>query len=374
MINLAVIEMKDVIKYLVRITVVITIAVALTRYFLSFRTSVQVAAEGIYGQTFLGCLDTVIPSIKSINHSSEEKNQKSKKDGVLKETLKVELGMIDTVEKEEKEEESKKVEEKEPQKVEEKIEEAKTGVKTEILESNVPMKFTTSYQSVKIKNETKIKLTEQMLKPDVEVNMKNILIYHTHSCESYTQSEKYKYKSSGNFRTTDKERSVVRVGTELEKYMKNYGWKVLHDTTLYDYPSYNGSYGRSMDGAVKLLDKNPETDIAFDIHRDAIGDSKYAPTVKVGDEYAAQMLFVIGSNGAGDPHDKWEQNLKFAVKVQEKANELYPGLFKPIILRNSDYNQQMAKAASIIEVGATGNTLDQCLVSMKYLAKVLSEI
>lgn len=373
MINLAVIEMKDVIKYLVRITIVITIVVALTRYFLSFRTKVQV--EGIQGQTFLGCLDTVIPSMKSINHSSEEKKQNSKNDGMLKETLKVELGMIDTITKNEEEPaNANSVTEKNTEKQEEKVEEAKTGVKTEVLESNVPMKFTTSYQSVKIKNETKIKLTEDMLKPDVKINTKNILIYHTHSCESYTPSEKYQYKSSGNFRTTDKERSVIKVGSELEKYMKNYGCKVIHDTALYDYPSYNGSYGRSMEGAVKLLDKNPGTDIAFDIHRDAIGDSTYAPTVKVGDEYAAQMLFVIGSNGAGDPHDNWEQNLKFAVKVQEKANELYPGLFKPIILRNSDYNQGIAKGASIIEVGATGNTLDQCLVSMKYLAKVLSEI
>lgn len=61
-------------------------------------------------------------------------------------------------------------------------------------------------------------------------------------------------------------------------------------------------------------------------------------------------------------------------KVQQKANEMYPGLFKPIILRESGYNQQVSKAASLIEVGATGNTLDQCLISMKYLAKVLDEV
>ena len=73
-------------------------------------------------------------------------------------------------------------------------------------------------------------------------------------------------------------------------------------------------------------------------------------------------------------HKAWQENLKFAIKIQEKANELYPGLFKPIILRNSGYNQELAKGASIIEVGATGNTLDQSLVSMKYLAKVLSEL
>ena len=53
---------------------------------------------------------------------------------------------------------------------------------------------------------------------------------------------------------------------------------------------------------------------------------------------------------------------------------MYPGLFKPIILRESGYNQQVSKAASLIEVGATGNTLDQCLISMKYLAKVMNEV
>lgn len=103
-------------------------------------------------------------------------------------------------------------------------------------------------------------------------------------------------------------------------------------------------------------------------------DSNYAPKVKIGDEYVAQIMFVIGTNAGGLEHPNWVQNLKFAIKVQAKANELYPGLFKPINLTNSRYNQHTAKAANIIEVGATGNTLEECLASMKYLAKVLSEI
>ena len=100
----------------------------------------------------------------------------------------------------------------------------------------------------------------------------------------------------------------------------------------------------------------PDTEILFDIHRDAIGDSSYAPTVKIGDEYAAQMMFVIGSNGGGLEHPNWLKNLSLAVKIQKRANEKYPGLFKPIVLRNSRYNQHLAKGASIIEVGATGQT------------------
>ena len=110
------------------------------------------------------------------------------------------------------------------------------------------------------------------------------------------------------------------------------------------------------------------------MHRDAITDTSYAPSVIIGDETVAQLMFVIGTDGGGLEHPNWQQNLKFAVKVQEKANQLYPGLFRPILLRNSRYNQQLGKAACIIEVGATGNTLEQAMGSMKYLSKILDEV
>lgn len=374
MINLAVIEMKDIIKYLVRITIIIAVVVTLTRYFLEFRTNLQNQTIQIQESAFLSCFDTVILGIKEINSEDEEELYYHTNDG-LKMMLKVELEMMDYLNTKDELENQAKIKEIEEEEKNEELQEAKTGLETKVQESNVPQKFTTTYNTVKIKNETKIKLTKEILTPNVKINTKNILIYHTHSSESYTPSEKYTYKKSGNFRTTDKGKSVIRVGTELTKYMKNYGYKVVHDTTLYDYPSYTGSYSRSYNNVSKLLDKNKGTEVLFDIHRDAIGDSSYAPTVKIGDdEYAAQLMFVIGSNGSGAQHDNWQKNLKFAIKIQEKANELYPGLFKPMILRNSRYNQHLANGASIIEVGATGNTLDQCLISMKYLSKVLTEI
>ena len=372
MINLAVIELKDIIKYLIKISVVIVIVVGLTKYFSSFKNKLNTEKN-----SFLACLDTVIPSIKNVN-KKENKEQINKNINPLKKVLGVELGMVESITKNEEDKEDKKVSknDKEENEIdsEREVKEAQTGLNTEVLKNNVPEKYTSEYKGVKVRNETDIKLTKEMLTPDVKVNKENIVIYHTHACESYTQTDKYKYKASGNFRTKDINYSVVRVGTELTKYLKYYGYNVVHDTTLYDFPSYNESYDRSLKGVAKILEENKKADILFDIHRDAIGDSKYAPTVKIGEEEAAQMMFVIGSNGGGSEHDNWNQNLKFAIKIQEKANELYPGLFKPIILRNSRYNQQLAKGASIIEVGATGNTLEQCLNSMKYLSKVLSEV
>ena len=377
MINLAVIELKDIIKYLVKITIIIGVLVFLTKYFSNFKTKLNVDKN-----SFLFCLDTVIPSISSVNKKEETITANSNVKP-LKLALDLELGVIDSLSKNEtntvpnNETTENKVAENaivQEEKKTEDVDEAQTGLKTEVVKTNVPEKYTSEYNGVKIRNETDIKLTKEMLTPTVSVNTENIVIYHTHTCESYTPTEKFEYKESGNFRTTDINYSVARVGTELTKYMEHYGYDVIHDTTLYDYPSYSESYDRSLKGVAKILEENEDTDILFDLHRDAIGDSSYAPTVKIGDEEAAQLMFVIGSNGGGSEHDNWNENLKLAIKIQEKANELYPGLFKPIILRNSRYNQQLATGASIIEVGATGNTMEQCLTSMKYLSKVLSEV
>ena len=255
-------------------------------------------------------------------------------------------------------------------------EEAQTGLQTEVVSGgNINAKYTNEYNGVQIKNESKYELTQEMLTPNIELeNKKDIIIYHTHTCESYTQSTGFVYTPSGNFRTTDLNFSVVRVGRELKDRLTNYGFNVIHDETYHDYPAYSGSYNRSLTSIKNDLAANPNTQIVIDLHRDAVGEGgTYAPTVKIGDDYVAQIMFVIGTDGGGLTHSQWVQNLKYAIKIVEKGNELYPGLFKPIMVRNSRYNQHVAKAATIMEIGATGNTMDQCLNSMKYLSKVMDE-
>ena len=164
-----------------------------------------------------------------------------------------------------------------------------------------------------------------------------------------------------------------QVKDELANYLMGYGFSVVHDKTYHDYPAYTGSYTRSKKTVEGILQSNP-TDIIIDLHRDAIGSkSNYDPSVKIGDDVAAQLMFVIGTNGGGLYHPNWGSNLKFAIEFQAKANEMYPGLFKTMIVRNSRYNQNLGKAACIIEVGSTGNTLEQCINSMKYLSKVFEE-
>ena len=369
MINMAVLNLKDIIKYIVKITILVTVVIGITKYLSQNQSNIKNQIQETNNKKLMTSFINIalpVTNTESINETST----KLASIDPLKLALGMELKVINSLE-ETKDEQLTSSESKGDAT---KVEQAQTGLKTEVQSSNVPNKYTTQYNGVKIKNEVKYKLTEEILKPDITVKKDNILIYHTHSCESYTPSEKYQYKKTGNFRTTNKNYSVIRVGNELEAQLKTYGYNVIHDESYHDYPSYTGSYANSLKTITKLLDENKNTDVVIDLHRDAIGDSTYAPTVKIGEEYAAQLMFVIGGNEGSIKHETWAQNLKFAIKVQEKANELYPGLFKPIILRGTTYNQHVTKAATIIEVGATGNTLDQTLVSMKYLAKVLSEV
>lgn len=393
MFNVTVLKMRDIMKYLVGIIITIGVVVYTARYFYSkknnlkeIKNKTQAKIEMFSIGSLTGCLDKTIPTMSDINeeyNKIEKENEKIKEVNYLEEILKTEISTIkgiEEVEKESKEENVKKnllenQEENTDNKSEDIILANTKGVETEVVTQNpITESYNVQYDNVKIKNQTTYTLTEEMLKPDIKIDNKNILIFHTHSCESYTSSEKYAYTSTGNYRTTDLNYTVTRVGTELENYLKQYNLNVIHDTSYHDYPSYTGSYTRSLQTVENMLKTTP-SDIIIDLHRDAIGSrADYAPTVKIGEDYAAQIMFVIGTNEGGLLHPNWNQNLKFAIKIQQKAEEMYPGLFKPIMVTKSRYNQHTGKFANIIEVGATGNTLEQCITSMKYLSSVMNEV
>ncbi|MBQ3415644.1 MAG: stage II sporulation protein P [Clostridia bacterium] len=377
MFNVTVLKLKDIIKFAIEAIIVIVIILICSK---------------IYNKNFKGVMKDSI-HVMSVVDTDEENNQSTQIEEFK--TAKYFEKFIDTglsstkiINKNENVELSKKENNNElVENIEENIEEngetvpveqteISENLKTEVVTEN-PLKlvYNAEFKNVKIKNETSYELGEDVLNPDVKIENKNIILFHTHTCESYTSSEKYPYTPTGTFRTTDLNFSVARVGDELENNLKQYGFNVIHNKTYHDYPSYNGSYTRSLETVTNILKDNP-SQIVWDVHRDAIGSrSDYAPTVKIGDDdYAAQIMFVIGTNEGGLWHPNWQQNLKFAVKVQQKAEEMYPGLFKPMLVTKSRYNQHSAKYAGIIEVGATGNTLEQCLTSMKYLAKVMDEV
>ena len=402
MFNVTVLKIKDIVKYLVGTIILIGIIVYTTRFF-AYKPNEQKIEKKqekvsiteilkIWSNSLKKCLNKTIPVMAELEKEKESKKTTNNENKIFESFLETEISSIKGMEETEKEknqtEDSNGSDNKKNTSDENKSDSnnsitedekiilaSNSGIKTEVVTPNpIAENANVQYGNVKIKNQTTYNLTEDILNPNIKIDNKNILIFHTHSCESYTPSEKYQYSQTGNYRTTDKNYSVIRVGNELENYLKQYNINVIHDTSYHDYPSYTGSYTRSLQTVENILKTN-QSDIIIDLHRDAVGSRPdYAPTVKIGEDYAAQIMFVIGTNEGGLWHPNWQQNLKFAVKVQQKAEEMYPGLFKPIMLTKSRYNQHTGKYANIMEIGSTGNTLDQCLNSMKYLSAVLNEI
>lgn len=383
MFKVTILKLKDVIKIVIGIVILIFLVTIISK--IIKKDDIENKENNVIQSGLLQCFKTSIPVAESINNP-EKGISLENTNSLLQSILVSQISTIKGIDEksssqkmaeEEKTENLENTEETNGETQEEtgEIKLAKEGLTTEVVTPNpIAESYNVTYNNVKIKNQTDYELTNEILTPDITIENKNIVIFHTHSCESYTSSPAYTYTPTGNFRTTDLNFTVTRVGTELETYLKQYGYNVIHNTDYHDYPSYNGSYTKSLQTVENILQTTP-SDIIIDLHRDAIGSrSDYAPTVKIGDEEAAQIMFVIGTNAGGLYHPNWQQNLKFAIKIQEKAEEMYPGLFKPIMLTTSRYNQHTGKFANIMEVGATGNTLEQCLTSMKYLSKIMAEV
>lgn len=372
--NIAVVNIKDITKNLVRIVSIILILFIITRFFFGKKQTNSILSE------LIGKLDTsyilACFGLSNVWLTNEDNYENSLKDvkqselilslgsGIFNQNIYSNISVNNVVVANTTEQENKT----------EKIQISKDATTEAVSEKNVAESSTNSYGSVKIKNDSDYKLTKEILTPDVEVtNKKDIFIYHTHTCESYTPSEAYNYKMTGNYRTTDSEYNIVNVGRCLNEELTKRGFSVIHDETYHDYPSYSGAYSRALETA-ETGEEKTNAQIVIDLHRDALGSGDtYGPTVKINEESVAQLMIVIGTDGGGLEHPKWQENLKFAVKLQEKANEMYPGLFRPITIRNSRYNQHVSTGAMIIEVGATANTMEECLLSMQCLANVLEE-
>ena len=310
MFNVTVLKMRDIFKVIIEITFLVVVVLGISKIFHKDTKEnskvVQKIENGIKALSqfsMINCMDQTIPTMSSINEEykniAKEDDQKENKN-ILQEMLKTQISSVNAIKESEEitnKENNENIQENEKNQTEEKqeIQLAQEGLQTQVITQNpISENSNVTYKNVKIKNQTSYTLTEEMLNPDITIENKNIILFHTHSCESYTSSDKYPYTPTGTFRTTDLNFTVVRVGTELENQLKQYQYNVIHNTDYHDYPSYNGSYTRSLATVENILKTNP-SDIIIDVHRDAVGSrSDYAPTVKIGDtDEAAQIMFVI---------------------------------------------------------------------------------
>ena len=225
---------------------------------------------------------------------------------------------------------------------------------------------------VYVYNRTSFDLDATVLREGtVDVNLgegPQILIVHSHGSEAYTQSGEDIYEESDPYRTTDCNHNVVKVGEEMATVFRAYGFQVIHDTTLFDYPSYNEAYDRSGAAVEQWLEKYPTIQVVLDVHRDALegtdGEIYKMVSTEAG-EKVAQVMLVVGSSGGGAEFPRWKDNLAFAVLLQRNLVRGYASLARPIVLRNSRYNQQLLPGSVLVEVGGHGNTLEEAIAGAR---------
>lgn len=223
--------------------------------------------------------------------------------------------------------------------------------------------------------------TDAMLKEPLNILLSGdspaVLIIHTHGSEAYMPDGNDIYEESDPYRTQEKIYSVVRVGDELAAEFAKKGIAIIHDRNIYDFPSYRGSYTRSYDAIQTYLEKYPSIKIVIDLHRDAIeaaDGTVYKTIAHVGDVTCSQILLVMGTNSSGLVHPNWRENLKLALHLQSEMDTLYPSLAKPIEISQYRYNQQATTGSMLIEVGCTGNTLQESIAAIRYFADAASKV
>ena len=240
------------------------------------------------------------------------------------------------------------------------------------------------YNNFYVKNTNRnhsINIAEELSRrPDINIKKDGspqVLIVHTHTCESYMDADLGYYYEDYYPRTDDPNHNVTRVGAAIAEKLEAAGIGVIHDTTIHD-TTYSGSYDRSIATIEKHLKESPSIQVVLDIHRDALegsNNSKIKPTFVANGKKAAQIMIISGCEDDDSfSFPDWEYNLRFALRLQQSAENLYPGMTRPLYFSHTRYNMHLTRGSLLIEVGTDANTLDEAVYSGSLLGDVLIDV
>lgn len=249
--------------------------------------------------------------------------------------------------------------------------------------SNLKISYTKNYQKATLYG---ITITNYATKTDIDYealmskelnlsrNKDKILLYCTHTSESFVNSEGYNFDYTGTMRTKNAKYNMLSVASVMQEKLESKDFNVIFDTTPHDYTSYDNAYTNSKQTIKNAINKYGKFGLIVDVHRDAYGSLNNGPTVEINGKKVALIMVVVGIGTKGYENPYWETNLAIAMQIVKKGEEMYPGLFRPILIRNSKYNQDLNKGAILTEIGTTGNTHEQVFYAATCFANILNEV
>jgi len=198
-----------------------------------------------------------------------------------------------------------------------------------------------------------------------------VLIYHSHTTESYLASDKDKSKNKFNIDLTQ---GVCEVGDVIAKDLeKNYGITAINDDTLHNVGDYNSSYTKSRITLNKYLKEYGDFDMIIDLHRDGVLGERKNELTKINGVDVAKVMFVMT-----DENPRYTAQKKLVTSMIGISNNLYPGLMdnRQVYLYHtgySYYSQDLSNNAVLVEVGDNNSTITEAKNTGLFLSRIIAE-
>ena len=215
---------------------------------------------------------------------------------------------------------------------------------------------------------------EKFLSADMSISKEGegpqILIYHTHSQETFADSV-----------PGDSSTSIVGVGEYLTRILTEvYGYKVLHYEGQFDVEARDDAYSVALEDIERVLRENPSIQVVIDLHRDEMPETTRL-VMDLDGRSTARFMFFNGlsstkktGNIAYLYNENLGSNLAFSFQMQLKAMEYYPGLTRKIYLKGYRYNMHLCPRSLLIELGAQNNTVQEAMNACEPLAHILDMV
>lgn len=219
---------------------------------------------------------------------------------------------------------------------------------------------------------------ESQILPDLDLKLDGtpmVLIYHTHTTESFELAERGSFDASFNYRTTEPDKNMVMVGDAIAKSLTDAGIGVVHAGEIHDYPVWNNSYARSAKTIQAVLAEYPSICIALDVHRDAISTNStiYAPVATIDGKKSAQIMIISGCDNGTMNLPNYRNNFHLASILQQTAESMYEGFTRPILFDYRKYNQDLTNGSLLVEFGSQGNTMEEARYAGELFGNALAE-
>ena len=201
-----------------------------------------------------------------------------------------------------------------------------------------------------------------------------ILIYHTHSQETFADS-----------RPGERADTVIGLGDDLQELLeKQYGYEVLHITEAFDMKEgcleRSRAYNYAEPVIAAALEEHPSIQVVIDLHRDGVNGSKRLVT-EINGKPTAQIMFFNGlsrTKESGEltslPNPYQAENLAFSFQMEYEAKQYYPGFSRCIYLKGYRYNLHLRPRSVLLEVGAQTNTVEEVKNAMGPFADILHKV